>query len=197
MSYCFIPLTKGQQALVDPSDYDRLMQIGRWCFSQSGYAVHYCSDELGRRQTLYMHRVVMEYALRSAPPGTQVDHFNNVRIDNRRENLRLATRSQNQAHKGKQGHSTSPYKGVNQNCGRWEARIRFAGRRFNLGRYDDPEEAAWMYDTACRLLYNEFAGCNFAVHPSRMYFERVVFILQRRGLNTEHLRRSEPFIRSR
>jgi hypothetical protein len=197
MSYCFIPLTKGQQALVDTSDYDRLMQIGRWCYSKSGYAVHYYTDEFGRRKTLYMHRAVVDYALRNAPPGMQVDHVNNERIDNRRENLRLATRSQNQAHKRQQGHSQSPFKGINRNTGRWEVRIRYAGQRYNLGRYDDPEEAAWMYDAACRLLYNEFAGCNFPTQPGRVYFEQVVSLLQKRGLNAEQLRRSEAFLRSR
>ena len=60
----FIPLTKGQAALVDASDYDMLMRIGSWCFSKSGYAVHYYTDEQGRHKTLYMHRVLMAYALR-------------------------------------------------------------------------------------------------------------------------------------
>jgi hypothetical protein len=156
-----IPLTKGQLALVDDCDHDTLTAIGKWCFSNSGYAMHYYVDDAGKRKTLYMHRLVMQRILCDVIPADfQVDHINLNRLDNRRENLRLATRSQNQAHKGRQS-NTSCYKGVNANRGRWEARIRFQGRRFFLGKYDHAKMAAQVYDAASRHFYQDFSGCNF------------------------------------
>jgi hypothetical protein len=167
MSIKQIPLTKGQVALVDEGDHDFLLQVGRWSYSKNGYAVHYYADEQGRRKTLYMHRLVMERTLGHAlPAGYQVDHRSRVtdgekaRLDNRRDNLRLATRSQNQANKGRQV-NTSDYKGVSRNHETWEARIRYDNRRLHLGNFGAPVLAALMYDAASRHLYGDFAGCNF------------------------------------
>ena len=192
-----IPLTKGQQALVDDFDYDRLMAIGRWCYSKSGYAVHYTTNEDGKRRTLFMHRVIMAAPLARSGQHLQVDHINQVRIDNRRSNLRLATRAQNQAHKRKRVDSSSPYKGVTLNKGMWEARIKCGAQRFNLGRYASPEEAAWVYDAASLLLYDQFAGRNFTEYPSRQIFALVIDVLNQYGLNTRPLRTSDAFYRSR
>ena len=198
MSTRSIPLTKGQFALVDDGDYDLLMQVGRWCYSRSGYAVHYYTDELGRNRTLYMHRFLMERSIRGGiPAGMQCDHRNLNRLDNRRSNLRLATRPQNQAHKGKRKDSRSPYKGVTRNTGKWEARIKYGSQRINLGRFDKPEDAALMYDAATRLLNKDFAGPNFSEHPRRAVFERVIAVLDKYGLETHILCRSEAFLRSR
>ena len=156
-----IPLTKGAVARVDDADYTWLVQMGNWCLSNKGYAVHYTRIN-GQRKVLYMHRLIMD-----APPHLQVDHINRDRLDNRRANLRFATRSQNQANKGLQVNNTSRYKGVSWNRGRWEARIRVHnGRRVNLGRFDDPMTAALVYDAASRLFYADFAGCNFPERPT-------------------------------
>jgi hypothetical protein len=176
-----IPLTKGQTALVDEADHDVIVAVGRWCFSNSGYAVHYFKDEYGKRGTLYMHRLIMQ-RVSGIPPGLQVDHINQTRVDNRRVNLRLATRSQNQAHKGRQINNTSLQKGVTFNSGRWEARIRFQGKRINLGRFTDPLQAAMMYDAASRFLYQDFAGCNFPEKPTPTYIEtQLQMVLNKRG----------------
>jgi hypothetical protein len=204
MTPLFISLTKGEVMLVSPEDYHALVEIGRWCFSKSAYAVHYYQDEDGRNKTLYAHRVVMALMLGHAiPPGMQVDHISGAelgaeaRLDNRRENLRLATRSQNQAHKGIPCNNTSSYKGVTRNTGKWEARIKYGDKRLNLGRFDKPEEAALMYDAATRLLNAAFAGPNFSEHPRRAIFEQVLAVLNEYGLDTTTLYRSDAFYRSR
>jgi hypothetical protein len=163
-----IPLTKGQSALIDEIDRPALLAIGSWCCNASGYAVHYYTDANDKRKMLNMHRLVMERILGTPIPyDLQVDHISRetagilARLDNRRANLRLATRSQNQANKGRQANNSSDYKGVSFNHGKWEARIRYAGRRLHLGRFEDPLLAAMMYDAATRLLNQEFAGVNF------------------------------------
>lgn len=177
--YKVLPLTKGQQALVSASDYDRLIRIGNWCYSNAGYAVHYCTAENGKRTTLYMHRVIMVQALAKSAPSMQVDHINHNRLDNRRENLRLATRQQNQANKAKRCDSRSPYKGVTRNTGKWQARIKYGNQRINLGRFTSPEEAAWVYDAASLLLHGPFAGTNFKHCPPPLAFETAVAAIAR------------------
>lgn len=169
-----IPLTKGRHALVDDSDYPWLSQL-RWCYSSDGYAVNYYRDEYGSYHKRTMHRLVMAKKLEQiVPRDLQVDHINHHRIDNRRENLRLATRSQNQAYKKLQVNNTSGYKGVIWNRNKWEVRIRYQGRKLYLGRYDDPILAAFVYDGAARLLYQEFAGLNFPDHPTPLDIEQIV-----------------------
>lgn len=184
-----IPLTKGMTTIVDVDDYDAISAIGRWCYSNSGYAVHYYQDEQGRRKTLYLHRVIYQRILRHPiPPNFQVDHCNRNRIDNRRRNLRLATRSQNQAHKGLQVNNTSQYKGISFNRGCYEARIRHQGKRLHLGRYADGQEAALMYDAASRLLNREFAGCNFPQQPTPPHIEQQLKkLLNKRGIEISPL----------
>ena len=156
-----ISLTKGKTALVDAIDHAYLIQF-RWCYNSKGYCVHYWIDELGRKHTASMHRWIMERMLgHPIPCNLTVDHISRDRLDNRRSNLRLATRTQNQANKGVQVNNTTGFKGVNWHSGKWETRIVFQGRKLYLGRHISPVAAAMVYDCAARLLYHEFAGCNF------------------------------------
>ncbi|MAS36289.1 MAG: hypothetical protein CL610_19955 [Anaerolineaceae bacterium] len=178
-----IPLTKGQVALVDDADYLWLSGY-RWCFSSDGYAVNYYWDETGTKRKRSMHRLLMAEILEHrVPRDLQVDHINHQRIDNRRENLRLATRSQNQAYKGLQVNNTSGYKGVVPNRRKYEVRIRYQGKRFYLGLYTDPVKAALVYDGAARLLYADFAGVNFPDRPTPPEIEQLVIQrLKKKGI---------------
>ncbi len=185
-----IPLTKGKVALVSTEDYDWIVRL-KWCYSRgNGYAIHYFKDEQGNNKTLYLHRAIYAKILGGTiPHGLQVDHINRNRLDNRRENLRLATRSQNQANKSRPINNTSQYKGVSFNHGKWEVRIRYAGHRIHLGRFTDPERAALIYDAASRLLYRDFAGCNFPHRPTPSEIETIVLavLIERENLPLRHL----------
>src|SRR5690349_18044755 len=106
-----ISLSKGFSAVIDDADYAAVTAIGNWCY-ESGYAVHYFVNEEGKRKRIWMHRLIMQRVLNHCiPPRMQVDHINANRLDNQRSNLRLATRSENQAAKGVQINSSSGYKG--------------------------------------------------------------------------------------
>ena len=151
-----ITLTKDQIALIDDCDFDWLTQQ-RWCCNNKGYAVQYVTLN-GIRKVWYMHRVVMVHMLgKPIPPHFQVDHINGDRLDNRRENLRLATRSQNQANKGTPINNSSGYKGVSFRANKWEARLRHHRQLIFLGRFQTQVEAALAYAEATSLLYGAFA----------------------------------------
>jgi len=149
--------------LVDEADFAQLSAL-KWHFNSSGYAVLYEG-----RKTIFMHRLIM-----NAPLHLQIDHINHNRLDNRRKNLRFATRSQNQANKRHQANNTSGYKGVSFRAGKWEARIRVNGRRQLLGRYDDALTAARVYDAASRRYYGDFAGLNFPEAATSPEIERLL-----------------------
>lgn len=92
-----------------------------------------------------------------------IDHANGNKLDNSRDNLRLATRAQNQYNRDKNSNNTSGYKGVTSSpdgC-KWVARIRTDGIRKNLGTYDSKEQAALVYDIAAKKYQGEFAKFNF------------------------------------
>lgn len=109
-----------------------------------------------------LHRAVMERILDGPiPRGREVDHRNLNRLDNRRSNLRMATRQQNSANCSRK--SASRFRGVtwDKARGKWAAGVKIDYVRHNLGRFDNEEDAARAYDAAARVAFGEFARLNF------------------------------------
>jgi hypothetical protein len=95
----------------------------------------------------------------------EIDHVNGDGLDNRRENLRVATHAQNASNRGVRVNNTSGFKGVHANhSGRgkqWFAYITTNYKRQHLGMFGTAEEAARAYDAAAVRLHGEFARLNF------------------------------------
>lgn len=163
-----IPLTKGRVALVSDEDYEYLVSLGSWCFSNAAYAVHFHRTEEGCRQTWSMHRVIYARILGHAiPPGLTVDHIDNNRLNNTRPNLRLANATQQQSNR-KFKNLPSGFKGVTEEPnGKFRARIRYDySKSLHLGIFNDPAFAAMLYDAAAHLFHGEFASPNSDTPPS-------------------------------
>ena len=97
-------------------------------------------------------------------PDECVDHINGDRFDNRKCNLRICTKAENNRNKVKtQNKTTSKYKGVywERSCNRWRVQMEKNGRRYNVGVFKDEVEAAKAYDKKALELYGEFACLNF------------------------------------
>ncbi len=156
----WIPLTKGHFVLVDEEDYPVYSQFN-WSASvlpRTVYAYLRRNHE-GKSRILFLHRVIT-----GAPHGMQVDHINGNGLDCRRSNLRVCTVRANHQNIRKTVVSTSSqYKGVSwDKCrSKWLAKVKAGGRYFNVGRFDDEEDAARAYDTKARDLFGEFARLNF------------------------------------
>lgn len=91
-----------------------------------------------------------------------IDHKNRNPLDDRIENLREVTISQNMCNRGitKTGKENSKYKGVywKKSTRKWEAKIGVNGKYINLGScHDNPEEAYEAYLEAAKKYHGEFA----------------------------------------
>ena len=153
-----IELTRGEFAIVDECDYEHL---SKWKWH---YCHHYAArstprDTRGRKTMVYMHRVVLERM--GCVNFQHTDHVNHDRLDNRRNNLRPATCSQNIANSRFRSGS-SKYQGVSWDWSRdkWQAQIRVQRVNKALGRFDDELEAARAYNRAALKAFGEFATLN-------------------------------------
>ncbi|WP_404991195.1 HNH endonuclease [Cupriavidus pauculus] len=142
-------------AFVDDADAPRVLahRWGAWAY-KSGDRVFIYAGAVIEGKSVLMHRLIL-----AAPTGLLVDHRNHATLDNRRENLRVCSRSQNQQNRRVNANSTTGVKGVrlDRTCGRYIAEIRVEGKRLHLGRFDDLAAAADAYRTAALKLHGEFA----------------------------------------
>lgn len=159
-----VPLTQGYCALVDDADFDRVMAAGPWQATPSRggrvYAQRHVRRRDGRKTSQKLHTFLTGWP--------EVDHRNGDGLNNRRENLRRVSRTQNNANARLRKDSTSGFKGVSwQKRDRtWYARIVVSGQRRFLGCFRTAEEAARAYDAAARELFGEFARPNFPMETS-------------------------------
>jgi hypothetical protein len=156
-----IPLTQGRYAIVDPDDFERLNKHKWHAVRQNNtfYAIR-CIGPKKNRIRIRMHREIIR-----PPDHLVVDHINHNGLDNRKANLRPATRAQNNYNRLaiKRKGSTSKYKGVawKKDKNKWRARIHFNGKLIFLGYFKDEIQAAKAYDKAAKKYYGQFACLNF------------------------------------
>lgn len=156
----------GGVVLVDDADA-ALVTAHPWWAADGAGRTRYAMTRGG----VPMHRLIM-----GAPKGAEVDHVNGNGLDNRRANLRLATRAQNAKNRPAQEGCASPFKGVMVRRGRrgvaFLAAIQQDRARLKIGSYVSEHEAARAYDAAARLFHGKFARTNkdmglFDIHPNR------------------------------
>lgn len=93
-------------------------------------------------------------------PPQEVDHHDNDGWNNRWDNLRLATRSQNQANTRRYKSNSSGKKGVFRNGGEarpWRAQIQKDGKKISLGYFETIEAASEAFAAAATAQHGEFA----------------------------------------
>lgn len=124
-----------QKWLIDDSD-KHLMYGYKWFVNSNGYACrnpkmkNYEYEKIER----YLHRLVV-----GAKKGDIVDHINGNRLDNRRCNLRVVTRSQNNLHrKVENKHGVA---GIRKVGNKFRAYISEGNKQKHLGYFDSLAKA--------------------------------------------------------
>ena len=150
-----IPLTRGHVAIVDDCDNDWLSRWN-WCYHAQGYAIRgRCKEDGLGSQPIFMQNVIMGVS-------SGVDHADRNSLNNQRANLRLATRSQNNANSGLSPRNTSGYRGVSWSevSRKWLAQIWVDRAAIHLGLFVDPKDGARAYNEAAIDHYGVFAYQN-------------------------------------
>ena len=155
-----IDLTQNKQAVVDDEDFS-MAQAHNWYADKHKNGRWYAARNKkidGKRSKIYMHRFIL-----GIDAGNRdIDHKNRNGLDNRRENLRVCTRSQNNMNGVAATGKSSKYKGVywSKAAKKWRAYIKIDGKQHSLGCYGDEVAAAGMYNMAAGLFFGEHARYN-------------------------------------
>lgn len=104
------------------------------------------------------HRIVWLY-VNGRWPSSLIDHKNGDGTDNRIDNLRESTFTENHANRKHQGQNASGLKGAffHKRANRWTSRIGVNGKLLHLGMFDTPEDAHAAYVAAAEKHFGEFA----------------------------------------
>lgn len=149
-------------------EYDQSTGEFRWIVRRRGIAYQTRAGRLARNgyweicvdRTLFgAHRLAWLYIYGHWPPS-DVDHIDGVRHNNRIENLRAATRSQNCANGKKSARNTSGYKGVrwSKHAKKWVARIGILYQTIHIGYFDSVDDAYAAYLAKADELFGEFSN---------------------------------------
>ncbi len=156
-----IQLTQVKSTVVSQLDFAYLMQW-KWRFikshSNGGYAVRWAPGTKNPRELVFMHNVVAE----RMKIGKRPDHHNQNKLDNRRSNLRSATKGQQEANKGLQKNNESGFRGVSWRKDRqkWHAQIWIDRKRIHLGYWKTKKAAARAYNRAAIKAWPKHAHLN-------------------------------------
>lgn len=156
-----IRLTQNKVAIVDDDDFE-LLNKWKWFASEGGntaYAKRRMWFTDGRKRIIGMHRLLMgiHFGIEK-----QIDHINGDGLDNRRCNLRIASKAENVRNKGKLRNNTSGYKGVawHDRAQKWQAGIKKNNKRIYLGLFHSKRLAALAYNEAALKHHGKFARLN-------------------------------------
>lgn len=147
-----IPLTRGQIALIDKEDFDKIKNYGWYAHFKKSNNTFYAMTEINTKG-VQMSRLIL-----NAHNDVQVDHKDHNTLNNRKSNLRLCTPSQNSQNKKMQSNNSIGYKGVyvDKRTGRYRACIRINKKLKHLGYYSTAQEAYKVYKTIAEKIHGDF-----------------------------------------
>ena len=152
-----IPLTQGKVAIVDSDDFERLSKYN-WFARKDGRL----NRDFRAMRTKNYHTISMARVIMNAPEGMLVDHINHDTLDNRKQNLRICTKGDNNRNNIIRKDNKSGYKGVswNKKDRVWRAQIAVNGVQTYIGSFGTAEKAAEAYNKKAKELFGEFCVLN-------------------------------------
>lgn len=174
----YIILNNGQKTIVDEEDFESFGKY-KWCLNNSGYVFGYGPC----KKVNSLHRYIMSKIHNIK--DKDIDHINKNKLDNRKFNLRICNKSQNNSNTEHRKINTSGYKGVsfNKTNKLWCAKICFNNKHVNIGLFETARLAAIAYDLYSKFLFKEFAVANI-IEPNKNEVDLVI-----NKITKEHKRR--------
>ena len=116
----------------------------------------------GVAKTHCIHKLLAQEWVANPDEKKCVDHIDGDKLNNHWENLRWATKTENNRNRAKRVNATSSYYGVSwsKTSNKWLAQISIEGKRTNLGTYTSGKEAAHVFNMAAIEHYGEYARLN-------------------------------------
>lgn len=140
--------------IIDDKDLGKVSKY-TWWYIEDRKQIYSLKHVNGKRVYVWLWRYLLD-----APKGLDVDHINRNRLDNRRINLRLCTRSQNLRNQPRKHNNSSGFKGVHKHRDKWTACIWSLGKYYYIGQYDNPVDAARAYNEKAKEILGEYAILN-------------------------------------
>ena len=154
-----VTCSRGREFLIDAPDRD-FLEARQWFVYRPKKAEpnEYVVRRAPQSRLVLLHREIM-----NAPKGMEVDHRDSDGLNNRRYNMRVVTQGQNRFNTRYRIIASGGYRGVSDlRNGRYAAIISLSGKLKYLGTFDDPIEAALVWDAAALSHRGaEFARLNF------------------------------------
>jgi hypothetical protein len=151
-----IKLTQGQVALVDDEDYEELSRFKWHAFWNKYTKSFYAKRSEGKRpfqKAVYMHREVMR-----TPKNLDCDHIHHNTLDNRKENLRNVTSSQNSMNRrGAQANNVLGERCISHAGGGFRVQVYAGCKRVYGKTFRSLETAILARDAAIAEFHGEFA----------------------------------------
>lgn len=145
----------GDEFYFDLEDYDKIKNYC-WFKDPDGYLRTNANTADGKRTSILLHQVIMGVSGCNLMP----DHIHgrDSRNDNRKSNLRIVNRSQNNINQPLRKDNTSGVKGVNWNkdSSKWRVRIQVNHKRILIGDYDTLDEAKRARENAAKIYHKEY-----------------------------------------
>jgi len=133
--------------ILDDEDYEKYKKFNWWL--SCGYPARY-----RKNGTIYMHREIM-----NTPKGMETDHINGDRLDNRKENLRICTTSENQCNR-KKINGENRHRGITLRRNKWVVRICRNHKSFWLGSFEREIDAIKCWNAKAKELSGDFVILN-------------------------------------
>ncbi len=153
-----ILLTQNQYTIIDNEDFKKVNQF-KWSLDKCNnyFYVRRLKQKNNIKTKIYLHRFIM-----NCPDNMQIDHINHNTLDNRKCNLRICTKSQNQINRLKRKNCSSKYKGVylHKQNQKWISEINYLGKKIYLGCFKTEKEAAKVYNKIVKKYHGEYVYLN-------------------------------------
>lgn len=144
---CYIKLWSNKNkeflnCVIDTEDYDKVKDI-HWRLDKRNYPIN---NTRSNDKNLYIYRNILD----NYNTDDVIDHINRNPLDNRKCNLRITDKYNNDLNRGLKSDNTSGITGVcwHKKLSKWRVRVNYLKKEINIGYFDKFIDAVKM-----RLIY--------------------------------------------